>query len=159
VGTIVVPALVRAGPVRIRRSDGSHPIDSCSAIWLAYSVKEATNADRQSVVPVYQQHAPPLSPLKRHRARRLRSGMTVLRRRDCEGGCCSWRLATCRFDAVTHNAVTFLRKPLVVAFWNGKCIRQFCDSRSVTQQEYDRSRGALRRFPITRMRTAMTANV
>ena len=40
------------------------------------------------------------------RARRLRSGMKVLWRRDCKGDCRSWRIATCRFDAVAHNSAT-----------------------------------------------------
>ena len=33
----------------------------------------------------------------------LRSGMNVLWRRDCEGDCRSWRIATCCFDAVAHD--------------------------------------------------------
>jgi hypothetical protein len=82
----------------------------------AYAVRrtdcELAFAFRESSVP------PPLASAisagETKRARRLRSGLTVLWRRDCEGACRSWRIATRRFDAVSHSSVTLLRHNLPV---------------------------------------------
>jgi hypothetical protein len=115
-----------------------------SAFRLAYDISGGATAKwpSPSVSPLYRQHVLTLSPAQEApRARRLRSGMTVLWRRDCEGDCRSWRIATCCFDAVAHDSVTLLRKPMSVSepsnqgslllFWNGKCNHQHCNSRSV----------------------------
>ena len=59
-----------------------------SAIRLAYQVKEAAIADWLSVVPIDQHHSLLLSPLKRRTEQdAFAVEMTVLERRDCEGGC------------------------------------------------------------------------
>ncbi len=60
-----------------------------------------------SVSPLGQQHMLALPPAQEtQRARRFRSGMKVLWRRDCEGVCRSWRIATRCVDAVAHNSGT-----------------------------------------------------
>jgi hypothetical protein len=59
-----------------------------------------------SASPLPAAHAGVVPAQEALRASRLRSGMKVRWRRDCEGDCPSWRIASCRFDAVAHNSVT-----------------------------------------------------
>jgi hypothetical protein len=103
---------LRARAVRTRWESFNRQL---SAFRLAYDISGGAIAKwlSRSVSPLHRQHVLTLSPAQEApRARRLRSGMTVLWRRDCEGDCRSWRIATCCFDAVAHDSVTLLRKPM-----------------------------------------------
>jgi hypothetical protein len=62
-------------------------------MWLSLSVRLLCRQEMRAL-PLAQET---------QRARRLRSGTKVLRRRDREGDCRSWRIATCCFDAVAHT--------------------------------------------------------
>jgi len=61
-------------------------------------------AFRESSVP--RAHAGVTSGSRSAESRRLRSGMKVLWRRDCEGDCRPWRIDISCFDALAHKSDT-----------------------------------------------------
>ena len=77
---------VNLGLLRARTAEGSRSIDTVGNS-TGLQVKEAAIADWLSVVPIDQHHSLLLSPLKRRTEQdAFAVEMTVLERRDCEGG-------------------------------------------------------------------------